>query len=151
MAEMNVGHHRDIPRAATMKCGAADGAAGTMSVLLIDDDEVFRHGLADNLREDGHAVLEYPAPCEVPALSTLAEVSVVVTDYEMPGSDGLGFADRVHTARPSLPVVILTANRQGPLVTDAATRSFVHLVYKPVDYQQLHQLLHTLSAGAPSD
>ena len=139
-----------MSRFSTSHCVAAVAPSINLSVLLVDDDDIFRHGLADNLREDGHAVLEYAAPNQVPPLpSTLAEVSVVVTDYDMPGSDGLGFADRVHAACPSLPVVLLTADRQACVMADATARSFVRLIYKPVDYYQLHRLLHALVAEAP--
>ena len=118
------------------------------SVLLIDDHDVFRRSLADNLRDDGHAVFEYAASGEVPPVSALSEVSVVVTDYDMPCGDGLGFADRVHAAHPSLPVVILTAHGEGTVAAQAAARGFVRLVYKPIEYHRLHQLLHALVTDA---
>jgi CheY-like chemotaxis protein len=119
-----------------------------MTVLLVDDDEVFRRGLADNLRDDGHVVFDYGEPGDVPLLSALDDVTVVVTDYEMPGSDGLSFADRVHAVRPQLPVVMLTAQREAPLEANTAARGFVRLVYKPVEYHRLHQMLHALVGGA---
>jgi len=115
----------------------------SLRVLLVDDDDDFRRGLADNLRDDGHTVLEYGGPDDIPP-ATLGNLDVVVTDYEMPGANGLRFADRVHAARPSLPIVVLTAHRQAPFVIEAAARSFVHLVHKPVLYQRLQQLLWEL-------
>jgi len=122
-----------------------------LTVLLVDDDEAFRRGLAENLRDDGHLVFEYGEPGDVPLLSALDGVTVVVTDYEMPGSDGLCFADRVHAAAPQLPVVLLTAQREAPLEANAAGRSFVRLLYKPVEYQRLHQLLHELVGDTSHD
>jgi DNA-binding NtrC family response regulator len=116
-----------------------------LTVLLVDDDEVFRRGLADNLRDDGHVVFEYEEPGHVPLLSALEGVSVLVTDYEMPGSDGLRFADRFHAVWPHLPVVILTAQRVAPLEANTAGRGFLRIVYKPVEYHRLHQLLHSLT------
>ncbi len=123
-------------------------AADSLTVLLVDDDEVFRHGLAENLRDDGHVVFEYGKPGDVPPLSALDGVTVVVTDYEMPGSNGLYFADRVHTVQPHLPIVMLTAQREAPLEANAAARDFIQLVHKPVEYQHLHELLHALVGNA---
>jgi DNA-binding NtrC family response regulator len=114
--------------------------------LLVDDDEVFRQGLADNLREDGHAVFEYGAADEVP-LSAFDVASVVVTDFELPGNDGLGFAEHAHAVQPRLPVVMVTARPDALATVEAVTRSSVTLVQKPVDYHRLHRLLHTLVAG----
>ena len=122
---------------------------GNLTILLVDDDDAFRRGLADNLRDDGHTVLEYSGPDDVPPPSTLGNLSVVVTDYEMPGTNGLRFADRVHAARPILPIVVLTAHHHAPFVHEAAARSFVHLVYKPVMYPRLHQLLCALGGDPP--
>jgi CheY-like chemotaxis protein len=118
-----------------------------LTVLLVDDDDVFRHGLAESLRDDGVAVLEYAAPDEVPLLSALGRVHVVITDYEMPGGDGLCLADRIHTTNPGVPIVLLTARHGAALRADAAQRPFLSLVYKPVDYTQLRQLLHELAAA----
>lgn len=126
-----------------------DERSDHLTVLLVDDDEVFRRGLAENLRDDGHVVLDYGGPGDVPPLSTLAEVTVVVTDYEMPGSNGMRFAEGIHAVQPQLPVVMLTADYGAPLQADIAGRSFVHLVHKPVEYHSLHQLLHVLVGGTP--
>jgi FixJ family two-component response regulator len=130
----------------TFNCSTGGAPSNNLCVLLVDDDEVFRHGLADNLREDGHAVFEYAGPDEVP-LSAFDAVSVVVTDLELPGNDGLGFAAHVHAVQPRLPVVLVTAHPDALATIDARARSSVSLVQKPVDYQRLHRLLHTLVAG----
>ena len=140
-------HHRQMSDASRVQCAGAAAGAGSLSVLLVDDDDTFRRGLADNLSEDGHSVFECPTPADVPPW-TLDEVNVVVTDFEMPEGNGLSFADRVHAAHPELTVVVLTANREAPLAHEAAMRGFVRLVYKPVDYQRFHHLLH--AAAQPS-
>jgi DNA-binding NtrC family response regulator len=137
-----------MSKAATFDCSVAGVPSDQLCVLLVDDDEVFRQGLAENLREDGHAVFEYGAADEVP-LSAFDAASVVVTDFELPGNDGLGFARHAHAVRPQLPVVVVTARPDALATVDAVTRSSVILVHKPVDYQRFHRLLHTLVAGAP--
>jgi DNA-binding NtrC family response regulator len=118
-----------------------------LCVLLVDDDPVFRQGLAENLREDGHAVLEYGAADEIP-VSAFEAVSVVVTDFELPGNDGLRLAEHAHAAQPCLPVVVVTARPDALVGINAAARSSVILVQKPVDYHRFHRLLQTLVADA---
>ncbi|HVO26602.1 MAG TPA: response regulator [Candidatus Margulisiibacteriota bacterium] len=126
-----------------ISCSVPFVSSGRLCVLLVDDDEAFRSGLADNLRDDGHSVLAYAAPSEVPS-SAFRAVSVVVTDFDLPGNDGLSFAEHVHAAQPSLPVVVVTAHPDAPAMVNAVARGFVRLMEKPVDYQSLHRLLHTL-------
>jgi DNA-binding NtrC family response regulator len=110
-------------------------------VLLLDDDYGFRSALAANLREDGHEVREYARPRELPALASLAGIAVVITDYEMPDTNGVTFADAFHAVHPTVPIVLVTANG-----VHARRRDFLYLQQKPVDYEEMHRLVHDLAA-----
>jgi FixJ family two-component response regulator len=136
-----------MSKSSTTNCLTSGAPANHLCVLLVDDDEVFRQGLADNLREDGHAVFEYGAADEVPR-SAFDAASVMVTDFELPGSDGLGLAEHAHAAQPRLPVVVVTARPDAFAAVTARARSPVILVQKPVDYQRFHRLLQALVADA---
>ncbi len=119
-----------------------------LRVLLVDDEDAFRTNLADILREDGHDVRTYRSPAEVPALSGLAWVGVVITDFDMPGGDGFSFADRVHAAWPDIPVVIVTAHPSGTVEAEAALRrDFLSLLSKSVPYERIHEVVHALARG----
>ena len=124
---------------------AASRPPGT--VLLLDDDEGFRNALAENLRDDGYKVAEYTTAHEVPPLTALREVRAVVTDYDMPGTNGLIFADMFHAAYPNVPIIMVTSACTKTLEAQAAARDFVSLLRKPIEYGQLYHLLHDL-AGA---
>ena len=115
------------------------------TIVLLDDDESFRSALAENLRDDGYHVVEYATAHEVPPLTALGEVGVVVTDYDMPGTNGLTFADTFHAVYPSVPIIIVTGVCTKNLEAQAAARGFVCLLHKPVEYDQLHHLLHGAS------
>jgi DNA-binding NtrC family response regulator len=117
------------------------------TVLLLDDDESFRNALAENLRDDGYSVAEYTTAHEVPPLTALAEVRAVVTDYDMPGPNGLIFADMFHAAYPNVPIIMVTSACTKALEAQTAARDFVSLLPKPIEYGQLYHLLHDL-AGA---
>lgn len=121
------------------------GTQETAVVVLIDDDESFRTALAENLRDDGYRVLEYTVPAEVPPLEDVPpEVRALITDYEMPGSNGLAFADRFHTVHPGVPVVLVTAFPTPNLVAQVAARNFVRLIRKPLVYEELRGALLAL-------
>jgi len=80
-------------------------------ILLIDDDPSSRLGLSGALGDDGHKVFAFAFPAQVPADGRLLDGTLLVTDYEMPGENGMEFADRFHAARPDVPVVLMTAFR----------------------------------------
>jgi two-component system nitrogen regulation response regulator GlnG len=120
-------------------------------VILIDDDESFRGALAENLRDDGYGVCEYATPADLPPLETLSGLGVVIMDYEFPRANGLAFADALHAMHPQVPVVLITAFPRWNLASQTATRQFVHLLPKPLDYDRLREILLALSSSEIAD
>src|SRR5689334_6467813 len=116
-----------------------------MNILIVDDDDDLRGGLAANLRDDGHNVREFSNSLELPPLNTIKDVDVVISDYQMAGKDGLMLADEFHYQHPNIPFVLITAYWSQHLESAAAQRKFLHLCRKPFDYDQLHSLLVKLS------
>ena len=119
-----------------------------MRVLLIDDDDDFRDGLAENLRDDGHVVEEYPDLSQLASLQALSTIGLAILDYQLANGDGIRFADRLHAVHPEIPIILITAYWTDYLEAQIKVRDFLHLVRKPFDYCQLHDLAHQLSAVA---
>jgi len=113
-----------------------------LRVAIIDTDESFRSALAANLRDDGHHVREYPGPLDTRRVDVLADIGVLVIEYEMGSENGLTFADSFHRLRPHVPVVLVTGYCTHHLKEQIAARDFVQLRCKPFDYDELHRLLH---------
>jgi len=115
-----------------------------MTILLLDDDEEFRTGLADHLREDGHEVREYAAPHHLPPLQELDQVAMVVTDFDMPVQNGIAFADAWHRRYPEVPVVLVTMFAAPEVDESVSRRGYLHLQRKPSAYRGLRQLISQL-------
>jgi DNA-binding NtrC family response regulator len=120
-------------------------ACSALPILLVDDEASFRTSFAETLRDDGHTVLDYATPAEVPPLESLGHVALLVTDYEMPGMTGIQLADAFHAHHPRLPVLVVTAYRTEAVDAQIGDRAFVRLFHKPVDYDAIHQLIHELA------
>ncbi|MBM4267768.1 MAG: response regulator [Deltaproteobacteria bacterium] len=121
----------------------AEGTCSGIDILLVDDDETFREALAENFRVDGHVVQECGAPPEALAVMRSREFKVLVTDYTMPGGTGLELADRFYELGGKS-VVLVTAYQNPIVQTRLATRRYVYLLRKPVDYVEVHCLVHRL-------
>jgi DNA-binding NtrC family response regulator len=112
---------------------------------VIDDEGPFRESLAEMLRDDGHVVLEYATPADVPPVMALDVIDLLLTDFDMPGRNGLVFADEFHAHRPEVPVLLVTAYHSD-LVLEVARRPFLRMIPKPIGYDALHQMIHECAA-----
>jgi PAS domain S-box-containing protein len=90
------------------------GAAGKVSVagrvLLADDEELVRSGLAEALRGEGYEVEEVSNGAQVieRVRAHPADYALVVLDLVMPVMDGREAFERLQRERPQLPVLLCT-------------------------------------------
>jgi PAS domain S-box-containing protein len=83
-------------------------------VLLVDDEPMVRETLAAGLEGVGFVPIMAAGGAEALALLAAgAPIDIVVTDYAMPGMDGLTLVRKVRAARPDLPVLLLTGYVEG--------------------------------------
>ena len=115
---------------------APDHPCKETTVLLVGDDRLFRTTLAVNLRDDGHTVLECGNHHELPALPTLDGVTVVLTDCE---PHTVAVARALHAAHPATAILLVAAE---PTPQCCTVESYMRLLCKPIDYEELHRVLH---------
>ena len=102
-------------------------------ILVVEDEALVRTLLVDVLVDAGFAVLSARNADEaIKILESRADVRVVVTDINMPGSmDGLKLAAAVRDRWPPVRIIITTA-RQKPESTDMPSESaFIRKPYDP--------------------
>jgi PAS domain S-box-containing protein len=87
---------------------ATDGAHHGVA-LLVDDEEMVRMSTADMLTDLGYAVIEASSAEEaMTVLNSERSVDIVVTDHLMPGMTGADLARHMRSARPQLPVLLVS-------------------------------------------
>lgn len=127
-----------------------DGAAsvGQVSILLIDDHTVIRHGLRTLIESAlGHRVLEAGSAEEGVSLLQSATVDLVLVDARMPGEDGISFLRRARQLRPSLPVVVLSTYDTQDYVSGALESGASGYVLKDSTFEQLREAIDTALSG----
>ena len=83
-------------------------AAGTLSVLVVEDEEHIRAMLVEALSGAGHIVESATDGPTGLARFQSGEFDVVLTDLSLPESSGLDVARSVKRMRPETPVVLIT-------------------------------------------
>ena len=88
---------------------------GHLEILLVDDDPLIRHVIADELEEAGHFVT--PAVGPEAALELLRDndaYDLILVDYTMPGMTGADLARHILGAKPDSRLAILTGMAELP-------------------------------------
>ena len=119
-------------------------AAKRTRVLIAEDDLVSAKVLSAVLQRLGYEVVTARSGDEAWELFNAEPTRLIVSDWMMPGTDGLGLCEKVR-ARPGIPYtyfILLTANRTTPenytLATDAGVDDFLT---KPIDREALQMRL----------
>jgi PAS domain S-box-containing protein len=71
-------------------------------------------------------------------------VDCLVSDYEMPGLDGLELLSEVRSTHPSLPFVLFTGKGSEEIASEAITAGVTDYLQKSTDAGQFELLVHSL-------
>lgn len=84
-----------------------------MNVLVADDDPVVRHFVEASIQSLGHKVASFPDGESAWTAVDSFQPHVVVSDWRMPGVDGLELCRRIRTAKGSCVYFILISSAFG--------------------------------------
>ena len=109
-----------------------------LKLLIVDDEKPLRDMLA---KWFGKTYDCQTAPDAAEAMKVIAatpDLALMITDFKMPGENGLDLAKKAKAANPNLAVIILTAHADVNLVIEAMRDGVDDFFQKPVtDLSQL--------------
>ena len=115
-----------------------------MKILLIDDDEWIRDSLSLFFENEG---------CHLMALETAEEgleeldrkaYDIVITDYKLPGMDGLEFLKRINRSHPDLLTILITAYGSKDVFLKAEKTRVQDFIDKPFTVEIIEDSLSRL-------
>ncbi len=120
------------------------------TILLVDDEQEILSGLGEILNHIGYKVIAKPDAQS--ALATVREgvaIDLVITDYRMPGMDGLEFLNVLRLRNPEVPVIILTAYGAVESYLKSLNLGVFEYVNKPIKAEELGRIVEAAldSAG----
>lgn len=116
-------------------------------ICLIDDDIMVRDALALGLSDAGFEVLTAPGAAAGFDIANRREVDAIVTDMNMPGTDGAQLIAQARAKWPDLPIVVISGASvvDGRAITDVAKeRGADAALSKPFRARQLAEVLERL-------
>jgi PAS domain S-box-containing protein len=108
--------HEDVPRESGRQIASATEIIGRrLKILLVDDDPLVSMNTSNMLVDLGHSVSEALSGAQaLQLLETDLQFDVVVTDYAMPGMNGLDLATKIKQIKPKLPIVLTSGYAELP-------------------------------------
>jgi two-component system response regulator HydG len=101
------------------------------NVLLVDDNDTMREGLAAVVRRMGHKVCACASGEEAIATFQRAPADFVITDLKMAGMDGLAVLRRIREIDPDCPTLLITAYGTVEAAVEAMKLGAMDFLTKP--------------------
>jgi CheY-like chemotaxis protein len=112
-------------------------------ILVIDDSALMRRLLQNYLQAGGHEVESWLplSAMEIPERLTSNPVDLILTDYQMPGVNGMTVAKMAMKAAPGVPVVVLTALVDPEIEAQLAKFNVRRIIHKPISAEALQAMV----------
>ena len=106
-------------------------------ILIADDDRSIRTVLTQALERAGYQVRATASAATLWRWVEESEGAVVITDVLMPGENGLDLIPRIRRLRPTLPVIVMSAQSTLTTAIQATQRGAFEYLPKPFDLTEL--------------
>jgi len=112
-----------------------------LALLLVDDEPIVLHSLADWFRHEGHQVETAANGKEALRRVVERDFDLAFVDIKMPGMDGLELQKRLTEAQPGLTIVVMTAYASVESAVEALKSGAYDYITKPFDPEELSLLV----------
>ena len=108
---------------------------------MIEDDSGITDTLRRVLAEEGHEVVVCKRGDDGLACASKDSFNVVITDLRLPGLDGLELVRQLHTAKPRLPIILVTAYGTTETAIEATKLGAFDYLLKPFNIPEMIELV----------
>ncbi len=108
-----------------------------MEILVVEDEAAIADFVARGLEGEGHTVLVAADGAEGERLALSEGVDLVILDRMLPSRDGMEVLAAVRAAKPSLPVILLTARGEVADRVEGLDAGASDYLAKPFSFEEL--------------
>ncbi len=103
----------------------------SLSILILDDERVFRDEIREFLENESFTVLAAEKPSEAFKILECSHVDVLILDLRLPEMDGFAVLERVKDIYPHIEVIMITGHGDMDAVIQAMRMGAVEFFPKP--------------------
>lgn len=122
-----------------------------MKILLVDDHAIVLDGLRAILQqqkeEDIYYISTVMSAEEALVHLEKNEVDLMITDFNLPGMDGLALIRRVKKTKPGLKIILLSMHDEPHLVREILKEGIQGYILKKDSHQELIRAISTVQSG----
>ena len=117
------------------------------TILVIDDEENIRNGLAANFEMEDYNVRTAASGKEGLSYISKGDIDLVITDLRMDGISGEEVVRKVTTENPGIPVIVLTGHGSIDAAVNAMRDGAYDFLTKPLNLAQLNMIVKRALQG----
>ncbi len=122
-----------------------------MNILLVDDDEWIRDSLCIYFESEDCRISVHETAEKALAELDSRKFDIIITDYKLPGMDGISFLERIKKSHPNALKILITAYASEVDVHRAKQAGAKELIPKPFTSRTVEACLKRLIESGFSD
>lgn len=121
----------------------------TVSLLIVDDDDMILRALRGNLASEGWSVSTCNDPHAALRILEHAALDIIVSDFEMPGMSGVDLLAAARRQQPEARRILMTGHADRAVTIRAINEGKIsHYIEKPWNDDELKRVLREAAAAS---
>lgn len=113
-------------------------------ILIVEDNETIRQGVARVIKKMGHEPAAFPDAESVLNETRHADFDILISDYKLPGMNGLELMQHLKQQNPDIEVLMITAFGTIELAVEAMQKGASEFIAKPFSPEELSLKINKL-------
>ena len=115
--------------------------AGSVYILVVEDDKSVREFLADQLTDQGYKIMTADNGAEAVECVQNSKFHVVISGFRMPGMDGIQTLEAIKKIDPEVPIILSSGHGNAEVAAEAMKKGAYHFLQKPFRMNELFRLI----------
>jgi DNA-binding NtrC family response regulator len=107
------------------------------NILVVEDNDTLREGIVRVVEKMGQHAQHLGNGAQALDLALKDSFQLIITDYKLPGLDGISLLQKIKESRPETEVLVITAFGTIELAVDAVQKGAADFITKPFSPEEL--------------